>query len=340
MIFMNPKNKRVIFFDMRNTLGVVDRPGHLIKFRPTTDYLLKMVKEKMDVSIGIISNAPPGVVVKEMLADAGILQYLDEKGIISTQDGDVKAVGGEKPGAAIYQVAARRMGVPIENCLYIGENLVEQLGAWAAGMSMGGKAFPPGGDFMRDPVTRGEVTNKSSGRLSEHLLKEDLIIVKRIANCAQVAKEKLELSKEISRLISPMTRLVWLTKHFIDPFYHRKVEEALLPFGLMHEIKPAELTSIRFAHEQRRVYFHMMELMLTRLQDGDLNAIPEIIAICNAIANLYKNSENDEESFKRIGDLLTDSEDLLLAGLIQRIGPPDITLYIDMITAMEKELSL
>ncbi len=338
---MSNNTQRVIFFDMRNTLGIVDRPGHLVRFRPTTDYLLKMVREKIGVPIGIITNAPPGIDAKKMLEEAGLLEYLDPKGIVSTQDPDVLAVKGEKPGAAIYQVAAQRMGVPIQNCIYIGENLVEQLGAWAAGMSMGHKEFPPGGDFMRDALVRGEVTPQGSGRLSEYLLEEDHLVGKRIVGCAVKIKAKLEANAPVAEVLAPIGRLVWLTKYFIDPFHHRKEEEALMPFALIRGIKPERLAWVHAEHEQGRAYFKAIEIAATRLQSGDANAVPELAALCGAFANLYKEHGRKEDDFlfKEIGEALTDADDPLLVGLIQRIGPSDLTLYIDMIAAMEKELA-
>lgn len=339
---MKPSNERVIFFDMRNTLGVVDRPGHLIKFRPTTDYLLRMVRDKIGVRVGIITNVPPGIDARKMLEDAGILEYIEPNGLVSTQDADVLAAKGEKPNAAIYEVAAKRMNVPIEHCLYVGENLVEQLGAWAAGMSMGHKEFPPGGDFMREAITRDSVTPQSSGRLSEYLLEEDHLVGKRIVGCAFKIKTKLEEGTSVAELLAPIGRLVWLTKYFIDPYHHRKEEEVLMPFALIRGIKPEAMAWVHLEHEQGRAYFRSIELAATRLQNGDMNAVPELAALCGAFGNLYKEHGRKEDDllFKLIGEKLTDKDDPLIVGLIQRIGPVDLTLYIEMIEAMEKELGL
>lgn len=335
-------NKRVIFFDMRNTLGIVDRPGHLVKFRPTTDYLLRMVRDKIGVPVGVITNAPAGVDARAMLEEAGLLEYLHPEGIVSTQDPDVLAAGGEKPGAAIYRVAARRMGVPVEDCLYVGENLVEQLGAWAAGMSMGYKCFPPSGDFMREATVRGEVTPQSSGRLGEYLIEEDHLMGKRIVHCAMKIQSLLGEGKDVAGLLASIGRLVWLTKHFIDQYHYRKEEEVLLPFALIRGIKPERLEWVRVEHEQGRAYFRAIELAARRVQDGDANATMELAALCGAFANLYKahRSKEDDVIFKEIGDFLTDGDDILLVGLLQAIGPVDPTLYIDMIAAMEKDLGL
>jgi hemerythrin-like domain-containing protein/FMN phosphatase YigB (HAD superfamily) len=318
------KHARVVFFDIRNTLGVVDRKGHLVKFQPSTDYLLRMVKDVIGATIGVITNVPPGVDAKKMLEDAGILPFIDPKGIISTQDADVIAAAAQKPQAKIYEVAAARMGVPISDCLYVGENLVEQIGAWAAGMAMGHKAFPPGGDFMRERIPLGAVTDQASGRLAELLLEEEHYVGKRIVMAAVKLKEQLSAGEKLESLVSPMTRLVWLTKSFIDPFHHRKEEEVLIPFGLMHGLRPDEVAWVAQEHEQGRAYFRAMDAVVIRVQSGNLKAAGELVPLLGAFADLYREhgKREDDELFKRIGDLLTDADDTLVVGLMQRIGPP------------------
>lgn len=42
--------------------------------------------------------------------------------------------------------------------------------------------------------------------------------------------------------------------------------------------------------------------------------------------------------FKEIGDLLTDEDDAVMCGMIERLGPPDITLHYNMIQGMENDL--
>ena len=49
---------KAIFFDARDTLGEVDRPGHFIPYRPSTEQLLDGVKNQIKVRIGIITNVP------------------------------------------------------------------------------------------------------------------------------------------------------------------------------------------------------------------------------------------------------------------------------------------
>ena len=115
--------QHVFFFDIRNTLGVVDRQGHLVPFRPSAEALLKIVRDKMGARLGVITNVPHGVDAKQMLKDAGLLDYFEPKGIVSSQDPEVVAAKGEKPGRTIYELAARRMEVSIGDCTYVSENL-------------------------------------------------------------------------------------------------------------------------------------------------------------------------------------------------------------------------
>lgn len=51
----------IIFFDIRDTLGEVDRPGHLVPYKPSTEKLLDAMKSVVGVRIGVITNLPEGV---------------------------------------------------------------------------------------------------------------------------------------------------------------------------------------------------------------------------------------------------------------------------------------
>jgi hypothetical protein len=62
----------VFFFDVRNTLGVVDRKGHLVQFRPSTGDLLKTMKSLEGARLAVITNTPPGVEAIDMLKGAGL----------------------------------------------------------------------------------------------------------------------------------------------------------------------------------------------------------------------------------------------------------------------------
>src|SRR5687768_12967735 len=123
---------QVIFFDIRNTLGVVDRPGHLVAFRPSAVELLKTLKGLDGIRLAVITNAPGGVSAREMLKNAGLDGFFEK--IISTQDPEILAAKTEKPQRAMYELAARAMGADVGDCTYVSENLIEVLGAIGAGM--------------------------------------------------------------------------------------------------------------------------------------------------------------------------------------------------------------
>jgi hypothetical protein len=60
----------VFLFDVRNTLGVVGRKGHLVQFRPSTGDLLKTMKSLEGARLA--TNTPPGVEAIDMLKGAGL----------------------------------------------------------------------------------------------------------------------------------------------------------------------------------------------------------------------------------------------------------------------------
>ena len=51
---------RAVFFDARDTLGEVDRPGHLVAYRPSTEKLLRSMKD-LGLWLGCITNLPDNV---------------------------------------------------------------------------------------------------------------------------------------------------------------------------------------------------------------------------------------------------------------------------------------
>jgi hemerythrin-like domain-containing protein len=334
----------VFFFDVRNTLGVVDRKGHLVQFRPSTGDLLKTMKGLEGARLAVITNTPPGVDAIDMLKGAG-LDGVFEK-VISTQDPEVLAAHTEKPKRGMYELAAKAMGVKPEDCTYVSENLQEVLGAINAGMSGVVKKFPPGGDYMRANLERGTVAPTSSGRLSEAVLEGQHIVGKRIVACGMKIVEKLRAGENPltpnSLLMSAMTRMVWLVNHFIDPYHHRQEEEALLPFAHMRGYPTSKTAWMLEEHEQGRAYFKAMTIALNRIQSGNRNAIPEFANVVDAFTQLYRlhGAREDDEMFKEIGDLLTDEDDAVVSGMMERLGPPDITLHYDMIQGMERDLGV
>jgi hemerythrin-like domain-containing protein/FMN phosphatase YigB (HAD superfamily) len=335
------KKLEAVFFDIRDTLGIVDRKGHLVKYKPSTDQLLGAMRQAVGLRIGLITNLPDDVTSEqgiEMVKEAGIWEYLDPHGFVSN-----KTAGAEKPHPDIYLYAARQMNLSPEQCLFVGENLIEVIGAETAGMQAVLKPFPPGREFLQKPLKSFASSDSSSGRLSELLLEEEHLLGKRIVGSAIKIKEQLKIGEiPAPALLRPMNTLVWLTKNFVDPFHHRKEEEVLFPFGLMRGADAQQIALITLEHEQGRNYFAGLDIALRRIQSGDAGAVVEFGYLLGGFIELYKahGKKEDDVLFKKIGDLLTETDDALIADLMSRIGPADITLYLSVIASMEKDLGL
>jgi FMN phosphatase YigB (HAD superfamily) len=134
-----PNEIDFVFFDIGGTLGERNAAGKFNAF-PSSAGLLQAMR-KMGLRVGIIttlvqmSNAD----ALKMLKDAGLDQFLDPKGFVSEHD-----AGTAKPDPEIYRFAAKKAGVPINRCLFVGENLIEVIGATVAGMKGMLKPNPPG----------------------------------------------------------------------------------------------------------------------------------------------------------------------------------------------------
>lgn len=134
---MLPHRIEVVFFDVGETLGRVDATGHFVPFSSSRP-LLEMMKSVLGLRIGVMTNLPAAMTdqhIQQMLADAGLLSFLDPHGLITNHQAHA-----DKPKAKIYRFAAQKMGVVVQQCLFIGENEQEVLGAKKAGMS--GILFP------------------------------------------------------------------------------------------------------------------------------------------------------------------------------------------------------
>jgi FMN phosphatase YigB (HAD superfamily) len=135
----------IVFFDIGGTLGERDEAtGNLIPY-PSTVGLLTKIHDATSVRMGIITTLGSlsnnqGL---ELLAQAGLANFFEPKGFVSEHDVN----GDGKPKPAIYRFAAKAVDVRIERCLYVGENLVEVIGAMAAGMQAVLKPCPPGRDL-------------------------------------------------------------------------------------------------------------------------------------------------------------------------------------------------
>jgi FMN phosphatase YigB (HAD superfamily) len=143
----NERDIDFVFFDIGGTLGEFDATRNRLDPYPSTITLLRAMRDEVGLRIGVITTLGPQLTNADGLAllrAAGLDRFLDPRGFMSDHDAP-----GAKPRAEIYQLAASRVGVPVGRCLYVGENLIEVIGALAAGMKAVLKPCPPGRDLLR-----------------------------------------------------------------------------------------------------------------------------------------------------------------------------------------------
>jgi HAD superfamily hydrolase (TIGR01509 family) len=132
-----------VFFDIGGTLGERNSSGTFVPF-PSSAGLLQSMRQ-LGLRVGIITTLGAQLTnaqALEMLKQAGLNQLLDPAGFVSDHD-----AGTAKPDPEIYRFAAQKVGVPLMRCLFIGENLIEVIGAMVAGMKAVLKPCPPGRDL-------------------------------------------------------------------------------------------------------------------------------------------------------------------------------------------------
>lgn len=121
-----------IFFDAGNTL-LVEEPGkHLweMAITPIPDAREVLTALKPRYRLGIISNTVGS-------GDAELTQALERAGIRSLIDALVTSrdFGKAKPDPAIYAEGARRLGVPLDATIMVGDRMdTDVLGALNAGI--------------------------------------------------------------------------------------------------------------------------------------------------------------------------------------------------------------
>lgn len=120
-----------MFFDIGGTLGDVDPVSLELALFPDTIPILSAA-QALGLRLGVITNVAKEVDrarVRTMLAAAGIVHFFDEAGLITSTE-----AGSFKPRTTIYLFAASSMKLPVERCVYIGEDPAQVAGAVAAGM--------------------------------------------------------------------------------------------------------------------------------------------------------------------------------------------------------------
>ncbi len=326
-----------VFFDIRDTLGVVDRSGHLLKFAPSSDQLLKFaVANKL--KIGLITNLPANVstaVGRKMVEDVGIAALIDPQGFVTNHE-----AGVEKPNPEIYRFAAKQIGVPIKQCLFVGENLPEVIGAQQAGMKAVLKPFPPGREFLNRPIP----ANANGVRLFQLLLTEEHQTIGRILAVAERVVQKLDADR-VAALESPVVRhvlgtLVTLLEQAWPAHHARRETEIVLPLALARGL-PIEATAfVEAEHQQLDLFGHGIKLAVTRIWRGDQHAARELQTCLAASCELARShmAREEEQLFPQIAARITDADDALFVDRMALIGPYDVTLFFAMLNEIETEI--
>ena len=121
-----------VFFDAGNTL-LVEEPGkHLweMAIAPIPDALEVLTVLKAHYRLGVISNTVGSgdAELEEALERAGIRPLIDA--LVTSRD-----FGKAKPDPAIYREGARRLGVPLDETVMVGDRLDTDIaGALKAGI--------------------------------------------------------------------------------------------------------------------------------------------------------------------------------------------------------------
>lgn len=327
---------KAIFFDAKDTLGYVDRPGHLVTYKPSTQTLLETVGGTLGCRIGIITNLPKNVdsaAGLKMITDAGIAGFLDPAGFITNHD-----AGADKPSADIYRYAAAKLGLVPEECLFVGENFLEVLGARAAGMQAELKPCPPGREFLTKDIAARPSTETDSGRLAEQIMEEDHLIGRRLVMASAAISKKIGAGE--APPLRAMGLLVFLLHEFIDRYHHTVEERVLLPLAFAHGFPEADAAYVYADHDAGRKLFATMRDTLARIRGGDTAAIALFREALDDFVALYREHarrENDE-TLPGIGKHLNGHSDAVIVELMERFGPGDLGPWLMLIADLEQEL--
>ncbi|GAA1121933.1 HAD-IA family hydrolase [Kitasatospora arboriphila] len=344
-----------VFFDLRDTLGDVDRPGHLALYRPSTEILLHAVRDPVGLRVGVITNLPAEVSAEQghrMIAEAVVTEndgsvvhladVLDPHGIVINHEAKLN-----KPDPAIFRFAADQMGVPIERCLFVGENLVEVLAAQAAGMRGVLKPSPPGKEFQPAVITRQGESVRNSGRAFEEFLEQEHLLGERLLVCGSRIVQALDPVHRPQDLPpgvrTAMGMLVYALTDFVDRA-HMKAEEAIVPLAVARGMPSDRARWMFDQHDQVRAYGEAIRVAWQRMQNGDprdaSHAISDFRRCTEGFVLLFRAhaAREDDELYPELGRHFTDADDATVLSVVRRTGPPDIGPYAAIVGAAEEAL--
>ncbi|GGW42695.1 hypothetical protein GCM10010503_18960 [Streptomyces lucensis JCM 4490] len=345
----------VVFFDLRDTLGEVDRPGHLALYRPSTEKLLDAMRDLVGLRVGVITNLPAEVSAEQgrrMIAEAVVTEsdgsvvhladLLDPQGIVINHEAKL-----DKPDPAIYHFAADQMRVPIERCLFVGENLIEVLAAQAAGMRGVLKPSPPGKEFQPAVISRQGESARDSGRAFEEFLEQVHLLGARLLACGRRIVRALDTVHEAQDIPpgvrTAMGMFVYALTHFADQA-HLKAEETIVPLAVARGMPPGRARWMFDQHDQVRAYWEAIRVAWRRIQHGDprdaCHAISDFRRCTEGSVLLFRSHavREKDELYPELGRHLTDADDATVLSLVRHIGPPDTGPYAAIVGAMEEAL--
>jgi hypothetical protein len=370
---------KVIFFDARDTLGEVTSPGSLTPYRPSTEQMLDAMSQ-MGVKLGVITNLPDDITDEQgrkMVLTAQLSQspdtgayktigdYIKSENIITNHQASA-ALGkpANKPFKDIYLFAAKKLGAHPGECMYIGENMNEVVGAKLAGLQAERKECPPGRDFAPALVGKLNASAVDSGRQFQAMLEHEHLLGDRIfASGAAIgaAIEKLVDGKapplDKGRWVSPgavtvpdnLRRAMAYYIHLIDHFanqVHLHAEEAMINVAIACGMNPKDGQWVLDQHDQARAYWNCLNVAWRRIENGDADdrfyALIDFQKTVEAFVYLFEAHaiREDFQMYTEAGNFFSDSDDALVLNILQHSGPSDITPYIGMVARMEALLGL
>ena len=349
---------KAIFFDARDTLGEVDKPGHLVPFRPTTERLLEAVRA-IGLKIGVITNLPPDISAaqgRQMVTSAQLSQdpttgaiktigdFIPAANIVTNHD-----AGFDKPDPRIYSAAAAKLGVKTNESIFVGENLIECLGAQSAGMRTELKPYPPGHEFLPSLISKLGASPLNSGRAFEALFEHEHLLGERIFACGRKIVETLKkqnVNKAPAQNVrTSMGIFVYLINNFADQA-HLRAEEAVIPIAIARGMDPKKAEFVYNHHEQARAYWAGITLAYKRILTGAsfdrALAYEDFWRLTEAFVILFEahaKLENDH-LYPNVGAYLDDGDDTRIMTLLGEFGWKDIGPFAEMVGQMEQQLGI